>query len=278
MIKPFALSLVTSGDAAPATGKAKAGKVVATPLGQGLKKKAAGKDVPEFEGALAAAQAAIVGSHAADTQGRALSLKPDALSTAVHGAPRTVADPPPVEKKPAKPHAALELVESHEKTPADAQPFVVATPERQVDGLAPIDAPAPVHAPKDVEPLLQLAENDPSLRVDLKANLVTVQLETPQAGALELEVRLRDGKADVRVDGPAAMLVQPLQPELRAVLAAEGLSMGGFSLGAEHHDAPERDAPEARETGAGVRAGATSTTVNGTSRGARHEGRIEVKA
>lgn len=147
-------------------------------------------------------------------------------------------------------------------------------------------APAPLVTPASAAPagppptldasqtLLQLAMTDSSLTVDVHRQVVNVALHTEATGALELELRLREGRAHVSVAGPSAPLVAQHAPALREVLSQQGLSLGDFSLSQERRppaEPAERDAPTVPPTSA-------PQTVTAPTRAKRHEGRIDVEA
>lgn len=136
----------------------------------------------------------------------------------------------------------------------------------------PLNGPAP---PVDAShTLLQLALADASLTVDVHQQVVNLALHTEATGALELELRLQDGRAHVWVSGPSAPLVAQHAPALREVLAQEGLSLGGFAMSQEHRgsaELPEGEAPDAASSPPAPR-------VTSPTRAPRHEGRIDVEA
>ena len=141
------------------------------------------------------------------------------------------------------------------------------------------DAPAEVAAPAQARPaelspehtLLQLALVDTSLQVDVRQSVVQVAMQTEAAGALALEVRMHEGQAHVRIDGPASPLVAQRADELRAVLSQQGLSLGNFTSGQGQGQQPALDVDDQRVPSAGP------ARVNDPAR-ARHEGRIDVEA
>jgi hypothetical protein len=79
---------------------------------------------------------------------------------------------------------------------------------------------------------------------------------------VSLHLRIRDGVADVRVDGAAAQLLNRVA-QLEAALATEGLQLGRFDLPQE--DRGSRPPPDAEEAPARPRAGkrAEAASVSG---------------
>jgi hypothetical protein len=122
--------------------------------------------------------------------------------------------------------------------------------------------------------LLQLAMADASLTVDVHRKVVNVVLHTEATGALELEMRLHEGRASVLVAGPSAPLVAQHAPALREVLAQQGLSLGGFSMSQERRQRGEPSEPDAPT----VSSTAAPASVRAPSRSKRHEGRIDLEA
>jgi hypothetical protein len=62
-----------------------------------------------------------------------------------------------------------------------------------------------------------------------------VTVDAGDAGAIGLHLRVRDGVADVRIDGLAAPVAEARAGELRAALAREGLALGTL-----HTSLPDR--------------------------------------
>jgi hypothetical protein len=92
--------------------------------------------------------------------------------------------------------------------------------------------PAPPAAPLLAAPLYDLAAEDPSLRAVALGKNARLTLETADGGALSLHLQVRDGIADLRVDGDAARALD-LRPEgVRAALAGEGITLGTFQSSA----------------------------------------------
>jgi len=57
-----------------------------------------------------------------------------------------------------------------------------------------------------------------------------LRVESGLLGQIELHVRVRDGVAHVRLEGPAAIAAQSQLPELRSALAREGLALGEVEI------------------------------------------------
>lgn len=233
---------------------------------------------PAFDEAFEAAQRAQV-----------TTLRPQGLDGAalLKGAPKEASlpqlksSPGEVAKKPDRRALEPELPSRREPNrqlepgPAFVLPERPTTPTTQTVMAAAEAQPAPVARPVDpANALLQLALHDASLTLDVQAQVVRVALETEAAGALNLEVRVHENRADLRVEGPASPLVVENAPALREVLSSQGLSLGEFSLG-QGHDAPERRPSEPFEAEGQPPAPSASVTAPTPRR--RHEGRIDVK-
>lgn len=148
-------------------------------------------------------------------------------------------------------------------------------------GAAPVDAAAgqesssaPVFMPPETPPaaaaLLAQAAEDPGLRAAVLPRAAHLNLAVDGAGDLSLHLRVRDGVADVRVDGPAAQLLNRVS-QLEAALATEGLQLGQFNLGQQEDrsrrspaDPEEAPAPGGRQPALRA-AGETTATQEQTS-------------
>jgi hypothetical protein len=83
---------------------------------------------------------------------------------------------------------------------------------------------------------------DPSLRIDMKPGEARVSLDA--GGGLSLLVQVHGGVATIRAEGPAAPLLAQNLPELRAELANNGLSLGGFESGDSRREQPEAESAD----------------------------------
>jgi hypothetical protein len=97
-----------------------------------------------------------------------------------------------------------------------------------VDGYAP-ELAAPVQArPVEHTSIVDHAVEDPGLSVAVLPHAAHMSIVS-SAGDLALHVRVRDGSADINVSGSMAPLVDAKAPEVRTVLATEGLQLGSFA-------------------------------------------------
>ncbi|MEW6433333.1 MAG: flagellar hook-length control protein FliK [Myxococcota bacterium] len=203
--------------------------------------------------------------------GRAPLLRPDAKAPTAPGkdtprgagfeAAAHVSERPGVGSS-APPSVAFSAVPS----PGPAAP--AAAPATPTSGAPPVVEPS--------QTLLQLALADASLSIDAHRQVVNVALDTEATGALELELRLHEGRAHVLVSGPSAPLVAQHAPALREVLSQQGLALGDFSTSQQQR---REHPPEAAERDTVDEPGAhRPLSVSGTSRPRRHEGRIDVEA
>jgi len=76
--------------------------------------------------------------------------------------------------------------------------------------------------------LVDRVANDPGLSVTVLTHAAHLAIASNN-GDLALHVRVRDGNADVNVTGTMSPLFETKAPEVRTVLAAEGLSLGSFA-------------------------------------------------
>jgi len=77
-------------------------------------------------------------------------------------------------------------------------------------------------------PLYQRAADDPGLAVTVLPHVAHLSLNS-DAGDLSLHVRVRDGNADVNVSGSMAPIFESKAPEMRTVLANQGLGLASFA-------------------------------------------------
>ncbi len=77
------------------------------------------------------------------------------------------------------------------------------------------------------------AIEDPSLRVALHAHVARMLVDTGDGSALAVEVKVKDGVADLRADGEAAKMLHAREGELRLALAGEGISLGRLDVSAD---------------------------------------------
>jgi hypothetical protein len=130
--------------------------------------------------------------------------------------------------------AALPAAEARPGHPAsvatDRAPAAPATHAPALSPPAPetpVAPPAAPPAPLAAQPLYELATSDPSLQATLGKN-AHVHLDAGAAGPLSLHLTMRDGVADLEVEGPAADRLNMRPEELRRALAGEGISLGQF--------------------------------------------------
>ncbi|HEX3698138.1 MAG TPA: hypothetical protein VH374_22395 [Polyangia bacterium] len=81
----------------------------------------------------------------------------------------------------------------------------------------------------------QVAE-DPTLHGAVLTDSAHVSLDAGAAGEITLHLRVKDGVADVRVEGAGAPTLAIRPHELQAALASEGLTLGGFESGQVSRD------------------------------------------
>jgi hypothetical protein len=109
-----------------------------------------------------------------------------------------------------------------------------------------VDGPA-FTAAEQTSRLVDRAIDDPGLSVAVMPHAAHMSI-TSTTGDLALHVRVRDGSADVHVSGSMAPLFDSKAPEVRTVLAGEGLNLGSFATdqrgqSQHHHQPSEPGAP-----------------------------------
>jgi hypothetical protein len=145
--------------------------------------------------------------------------------------------------------------------------------------VAPTIAPGAVLAPAE----LGMVPEDPALNLAVLNRAAHLTIEGQDGRSLELHVRLLPEGADIRANGELASLVQSKASDLGAALAAEGMTLSRFELGADQrHEGGHRD-PRAEAGDAGDlrpanvrRAAAHSSAAETVTRPS--DGHIHVKA
>lgn len=157
---------------------------------------------------------------------------------------------------------AVEQIALHAKKPLP-MPGQATKPKadravEKPDFLPPAPAPASPGPMKDLaEPppaafVAQLPE-DPTLRMTVNPMAAAINVQTADGSDLSMYLRVRQGAAELRVEGAAAPALERRVDELRMVLAAEGISLkhievtppaeaqqtASFSSDREHHAPPE---------------------------------------
>ena len=126
--------------------------------------------------------------------------------------------------------------------PMVEKPATVGTaiPPQTVVSASTVDGPA-FSAAEQTSKLVDRAIDDPGLSVAVMPHAAHMSI-TSTTGDLALHVRVRDGSADVNVSGSLAPLFDSKAPEVRTVLAGEGLSLGSFATDqrgqSQHHQQP----------------------------------------
>ncbi len=156
------------------------------------------------------------------------------------GSPSARADEPRTERREATPIGV--------SPPAPAQTHAVAPSGHSAPGAlsAPVTIPPgllpPTAAP--ARPLYDMATSDQSLQATALGRNAHVHLDTGAAGALSLHLTVRDGVADLEIDGPAVEALDLRPEDIRRALAGEGLALGHFASRVnEAAEAPAGRAP-----------------------------------
>jgi hypothetical protein len=102
---------------------------------------------------------------------------------------------------------------------------------------------APSRIAEEHAGLIDRAINDPGLSMNVMPHSAHVSI-AGDAGDLALHVRVRDGSADINVSGTMAPLFNAKAPEVRSVLAGEGLQLGSFATDQQGHSRGQQGQPE----------------------------------
>lgn len=227
----------------------------------------------------AAHPAPLIGTKPAALKVEPAKLGAQQLSVRAHGAAehQRVADPMHEKKSKPAPEPKREREAKLESTRDEPKPELAsAAPTAATPVITEpfkLEAPARLEEARPLAPEAPLMLDDASLRAVLLPTVARVSLETPDAGRLNVQLKVQDGVTEVRATGPAAQLLEARQGELRVALAQEGLALGHFDLSQGGHQPAERpeleqSAPTARRSAGGE---STSSTV-------AEDGRVHVKA
>jgi len=140
--------------------------------------------------------------------------------------------------------------------PTDHAPAAVASHEFRAGDLS---LPAGSEAPRA---LLDHATADPSLHAAAIGNNAHLRLETAHAGSLSMHLRVRDGVADLEIEGAGARSLDFRPQEIRRALAGEGLTLGRFETRNSEGDAVRTPDAAVSSPSAGTDTGSSS---NGSS-------------
>jgi hypothetical protein len=94
--------------------------------------------------------------------------------------------------------------------------------------VAPLEISKPSAIAAEKSNLIDRAVEDPGLSVNVMPHSAHLSIAS-NTGDLALHVRIRDGNADVNVSWAMAPLFDSKAPEVRAVLAGQGLSLGSYA-------------------------------------------------
>jgi hypothetical protein len=143
------------------------------------------------------------------------------------------------------------------QTPLSDAPAPVLLPTTNpVFSIPTVVAPAAVGEPRVTEPwtpsklsandvgLYDRAAADPGLSMTVLPHSAHLSIAS-SGGDLALHVRVRDGNADINVSGAMAPMFEAKAPEVRAVLAGEGLNLGSFATDQQGSQQGQQGQPEA---------------------------------
>jgi hypothetical protein len=138
---------------------------------------------------------------------------------------------PPSNHVPATPPTSPSLEPSPQQPlpPYPAQPATpTATPNQPIADLSLLPVPAADGFSAPHTNLIHQAVADSGLTMAVFPHAAHVSLVSDD-GDLSLHVRVRDGSAEVNVSGTMAPLFESKGPEVRTILAGEGLGLGSFA-------------------------------------------------
>ena len=162
-------------------------------------------------------------SFAADSASAARGSQSDATGEVQRPGDSARAATPASDTRPAhQPAPAADKAPSPAPSPGHAQPAPASPPAQ---GVA---APVP-QVPLAAQPLYDLAGADQSLQATALGKNAHLHLEAGAAGPVSLHLTVRDGVADLEVEGPGADRLDMRPEELRRALAGEGLELGRFA-------------------------------------------------
>ena len=169
----------------------------------------------------------------------------EALRSAAHKTIADTAQTSSAPSTPGQPHAtgpvfAPVVLSSPEQPATFALPltFIPASGEASVQEAS---APSPPAAER--AGLVDRAIADPGLSVTVMPHSAHLTIAS-DAGDLALHVRVRDGSADVNMSGTMAPLFDAKAPEVRTVLAGEGLQLGSFATDQRGNSQSQQGNPE----------------------------------
>jgi hypothetical protein len=167
--------------------------------------------------------------------------------------------PPSDARKSAESSSQASLVQPAPAQPqiarAEVHPAVLPTTDRPAlfapqaaflpaNGEGPLAqaSASPAMAAQRAE-LFDRAVGDPGLSINVMPHSAHLSI-AGDAGDLALHVRVRDGSADVNVSGTMAPLFDAKAPEVRTVLAGEGLQLGSFATDQRGHSQSQQGQPD----------------------------------
>jgi hypothetical protein len=158
-----------------------------------------------------------------------------------------------------QPSAVSTAAQSH-GTKEEIHPAILASTERPTTFASPGvflpqggdaakgEVPAPTPGAAERAALVDRAVEDPGLSMNVLPHSAHLSI-VGDTGDLSLHVRVRDGSADINVGGTMAPLFDAKAPELRTVLAGEGLHLGSFATDQRGGSQGQQGQPEsARNT------------------------------
>ena len=136
-------------------------------------------------------------------------------------------------------------------------------------------------APPEAAAFFTQAVEDPTLYGAVMTDSAHVSLDAGAAGEITLHLRVKDGVADVRVEGAGVPSLAIHPQDLQAALASEGLSLGGFESGQAPRDGQaqfDRSDTERPTPDAGPRTGVAAVFTRPTPSTVTQGGRLHVTA
>lgn len=160
--------------------------------------------------------------------------------------------------------------------PLTPTPTLPATPIPEFSSITP---PQVTPIASDAATIYQRAAEDSGLAVTVLPHVAHLSFNSDE-GDLSLHVRVRDGNADVNVSGSMAPVFESKAPEMRTILADQGLGLSSFAADQHGQGRHSQQHPEATpsESHPSHSTPATRTRTPAVESTVLDEGRIHITA
>lgn len=132
-------------------------------------------------------------------------------------------------------------------------------------------AKAKVKAAAPPPRLAEIGPEDSRMQGAVLRHAAHVSVEDASGHTIGIHLRVKDGVAEVRLEGAAPPLAQVREADLRVALASEGLLLGGFELASSDRHTPPEQRPELVERAPSSQPARTAS-ASGTSAAERSTG------